>query len=158
MTKEPLKPVEPLKPLKPKPKLGLGSPNNKSTDAEKRAFIESAEGAITFRRGKLKKGDVWNTAWYPYGPDNQITVVGLPPKGARVATGPQSAYKTVQKLYGKKLPNKTIFFEGGAVDAFISPSGGNMKISFRPDIGIKPRMLHLSSGGGRITPRMPKLR
>lgn len=125
---------------------------SKSTDEEKRKYIQAADAAIAYRRGELNNRSVWHT-WALHGNRWQrVIIMGDAPQGAEVSTGVRSAYKTIQRLGKGKLPPKGLFEDTGAVDTRIMPSdGAKPHISFHQDRGI-------SRKAPRISPRMRKLR
>jgi len=95
---------------------------------KKRAVVESARGALTWRQGELKGKDVWHVILYPY--DKKVyhtTILGKKPLGASVVKGPHSAYETAQLLTGRQ-PNKKVAIDMGITDIQIAPSGKPRRI------------------------------
>jgi hypothetical protein len=80
-------------------------------DIEKRRVIENSYAATTFKTGALKiagqKKSVWQVFFKPSkGAKWQTdTLVGDIPRGAYYASGPESAYRTIQRLSGNEPIN-----------------------------------------------------
>lgn len=153
-TPEPEPKPEPSKappPSDPGTGILLPIPKMTGTESEKRKVIKSAPWAVGFRMGELHGKDVWHT-YIPRGDEiMKAYVLGKAPKGATIATGPRSAYKTIQKLRRGKL-TRAFKDDIGAFTATITPGDKRPQITFRPDVRISGKRMP------RITPKRPKLR
>jgi len=126
-------------------------PKQEGSEKEKRKAIAKAPWAVGFRLGELHGKAVWHT-YIPRGDEIwKVYVFGKAPKGATIATGPRSAYKTIQRLRRGKI-TKAFKDDIGAFTATITPGDKNPRITFTPDARISGRRTP------RITPARPKLR
>lgn len=152
------------------PRLRPPLPKGGASDKQKREFIKAAGGAVAWRQGELHGRGVYHVLVKPFTEDYHLTVVGPPPSGAKVATGPGSAAKTISLLYGRG-PARAVKVEGGAVDPTISEGGDKISFERDPSISNRPpaisarermlaerRAMKLSGGGFRISPKTPRLR
>lgn len=122
----------------PPPKKRLDTPPFKpdiriQNDSQKREFLERQNGVVTYQRGELQgKGRVWHVFYEPYGKDDRLILLGRPPIGARIATGPESAYKTAQLLSGRP-PAEPFTEDTGAIDTVIVPTEKGIRTEFVQD-------------------------
>jgi len=115
------------------------------TDRQKRAVIKAAGGAVAWRQGRLRGGDVWKVKYAPYGPHDQLVVLGDPPEGATLVTGPRSAYRTLA-LKGRP-PAVPVKYDSGAVDPVLVPTrSGGVTIRFERDDTVSPREVRVVDG------------
>jgi len=92
--------------------------------------LEKSTGLVAWRQGELRGKDIWHVLKYPYETEEDfVTLVGVQPPGAKIATGPASAYITAARLFGK-APSRTVKLDMGIQDISISPRA---KIVFTPD-------------------------
>ena len=146
-------------------------PPGRQSDSDKRKAIAKAQGAVAFRMGEVgrkgSKKDVWHVIMYPYqSQDDYLSVIGRTPRGAVVARGKGSAFRTAHKLFGK-MPSRALRMDIGAMDATLTPAAKHIGIRFRPDPGqittgditITKRTRPITTGRTpRITRKMPRLR
>ena len=86
----------------------------------------------------MKAGDVYHVITYPYKRGDHHVVVGRAPQGAILMRGPKSAFRTAKTLYGK-APSKALYIDMGFQDIKISPDGGDIELSYRPDPSLSTR-------------------
>ncbi len=92
--------------------------------------LEKSTGLVAWRQGQLRGKDIWHVLKYPYETkEDFVTLVGISPPGAKIATGPASAYIIAARLFGK-APSRTVKLDMGIQDISISPRA---RIVFTPD-------------------------
>lgn len=77
-----------------------------------------------------KQGFVWVVIKPPFRSKSDVVITRSPPSGARVVSGPSSAYKTIQEIGGKTKP-RVLSVDIGAFDVTVRPH--HQRIAFRRD-------------------------
>jgi len=93
--------------LKIRPRLRL--PSMEPISQAKEAIAAEERGAIAWRQGF-----VWWVINFPYMGKEDVEVRKTPPPGAKIVTGPKSAFRTIQTLTG--VPPKELQLDMGIMD------------------------------------------
>jgi len=124
--RQPIEPPEKRRPPKLKDLPG-------KSDREARLAILNAKGAIGWRQGKIGGKDRYDVIINPYQKDEDyVMVLGPPPRGASIATGATSAYRTAKVLYGK-APARDFSVDSGFQDVKVDAEGKKVTLTFTPD-------------------------
>ena len=92
-------------------------------DSEKREFLDGVEGFVCRRRGQLHGKSVYRIHYYPYGDDDKLVLIGIPPRGAITVKGKGSVRKTAVLIKGKP-PTRVIYDDTGAIDDVLKAARG----------------------------------
>lgn len=117
-----------------------------------RETIRNSKSAIAWRQGQLHGKDRWDVVTNPYGQEQYFIIMGRRPMGARVISGPGSAYKTAQIVgdVPHDLRRPALIDQAGMFSTKLSPLGESsrdLRITFTRDIDI--------GGKGKVFP-LPK--
>lgn len=130
-------------------------PRRGGTDKDRRDFIKESGGAIAWRQGELFGKDVWAVFVSPYASNSDlVAVLGQAPQGAQIARGKRSAFRSISRLRGDKLPRNNTTIDWGIMDIAIERANRRIGLRFTPD----PKQLTTSEFDIRKRPKTLKKR
>jgi hypothetical protein len=117
--------------------------------AEKGSELTKAEreASVAWKQGHLRQGDQFIVVHPPYTNESRFWTTKVP-EGVHIVDGPRSAYDTLNKITGGKLPPE-INLDMGIMDIEITARREIPKLKFMPDPNQRTHQ-------GRITNRRPR--